>query len=103
MSCDASGAWFVGAVSQLNQNPTIPMKLVTFLADLRRATLDARKRLGDKNIAVRVKAGQFTVVRLRFKCGGKCIETPLAESLTMAGAVEFLDAMQPSPSEQCRA
>lgn len=74
------------------------MKLVTFLSDLRRATLDARKRLGDKNIAVRVKTGRFDVVRLSF-VKRKCTETPLAESLTMAGAVEFLDAMQPEAVE----
>lgn len=78
------------------------MTILAYFAELRRATTDARRRLGDKNIATNVRAGKYSVVRLTW-VKRKCTETYLATGLSLDEAVAFLDAMQPSPSEQCRA
>ena len=74
------------------------MSILSYLAELRRATTDARRRLGDKNIATNVRAGKFSVVRLTW-VKRKCTETYLATGLSLDDAVAFLDAMQPSAQQ----
>ncbi len=65
------------------------MEQITF-GDIRRATLAARERTGDKAIGTAVKQGKFQVQRVTFKKGGTSIVEPLSDYLLPADAVAFL-------------
>lgn len=63
---------------------------ITF-GDIRRATLDARARTGDKALATSVKRGKIRVERVTFSDSGLCAVQPLSDGyLSPVDAVRFL-------------
>ncbi len=65
---------------------------ITF-GDIRRATLAARERTGDKAIGTAVKQGRFQVQRVTFSKSGLSAVQPLSDYLTPADALAFLTEM----------
>lgn len=62
---------------------------ITF-GDLRRATLAARERTGDKAIGTSVKQGLIRVERITYAKSGVSTVTALSDYLPAARAVDFL-------------
>lgn len=68
------------------------MEQVTF-GDIRRATLAARERTGDKAIGTNVEQGLFQVVRVTYPAKAKSVVEPLSARLTPADTVAFLNEL----------
>ncbi len=62
---------------------------ITF-GDIRRATLAARQRTGDKAIGTAVQMGKFQVQRVTFNKGGTSTVEALSDYLSPADTVAFL-------------
>lgn len=63
------------------------------MGDIRRATLAARERTGDKAIGTAVKAGKFQVQRVTYRKGGTSDVVALSDYLLPADAVAFLNEL----------
>lgn len=63
------------------------------LGDIRKATLAARVRTGDKALGTAVKAGRFQVQRVTFSKSGLSAVQPLSDYLAPADAVAFLSEL----------
>lgn len=68
------------------------MEQITF-GDIRRATLAARQRTGDKAISTAVQQGKFQVQRVTFKKGGASTVDALSDYLSPADTVAFLSEL----------
>lgn len=65
------------------------------MANLQQATLEARKRTGDKSIATRVEAGRIQVVKVTYPAGGggRSNVEPITEYMTIGEAIRALEAL----------
>lgn len=60
---------------------------------LRNATLAARQRTGDETIGTTVSAGKVQIVRVTFNAKGRSTVAPATDWLTVAEAVQALEAL----------
>ena len=70
--------------------------MTTFLSKmlpLVNATNAARVRCNDRSIGAQVKAGKFTVVRVRYRANGRSDVESITSPMTMEEAVTFLNGM----------
>lgn len=68
------------------------MEGITF-GDIRRATLAARERTGDKAIGTAVNMGRFQVQRVTFAKNGRSTVEPLSDYLLPSDTVRFLNEL----------
>jgi hypothetical protein len=61
--------------------------------DLVTATLEARKRTGDRSIGTQVKQGMFRVVRVTYGPKGRGTVEPLSEYSTMRDTIAKLASL----------
>lgn len=69
------------------------MTILAQMLPLVTATNAARARCNDRSIGTQVKAGKFTVVRIRYRANGRSDVESITSPMTMAEAVAFLDNM----------
>lgn len=66
--------------------------MTTFL-QMQTATLDARKRLGDKTIGTCIKQGRIQVVKVTYPKGEKSVVTPVSDWMPVSEVCGFLDGL----------
>lgn len=72
------------------------LNIMQTIRQVRRATVDARARLGDQTIGTRADSGRLQVVRVTYPAGkrGRADVAPISDWLAPADVVAYLGAMQ---------
>lgn len=67
------------------------------LTEIRKATLSARARTGDKAIGTTVSAGRFQVRRVTYSKNGCSTVEPISDFLPFADCIHFLNSLEALP------
>lgn len=69
------------------------MDTLKALAEIQKATLQARSRTGDKTISTRAESGKIQIVRVVFDKSGKSAVTPASDWMMPANVATALAAI----------